>query len=207
MAQNNVNEYIDFSFEKKKKLASRIQKACNGNKIITKKIKEIIFHENPEIEHQKTNQGYLMYFQNLTNSTYHKIDKFLNKLDLEKQRRVSLLNNSSTNVDQYGSTSITLSSDDPDNYDVTRTRLRYSNCERKIIKKREYDSSNNINNESSNENHNVCEKTNNGSKDKNNDVVKLKKKETNENKDIKDIKDIKESLGSHEQKTIFSKKK
>ena len=34
----NNTEYTEYSFEKKKKLANRIQKACTSNKIITKKI-------------------------------------------------------------------------------------------------------------------------------------------------------------------------
>ena len=195
----NNTEYTEYSFEKKKKLANRIQKACTSNKIITKKIKEIIFHENPDIEHQKTNQGYLMYFQNLTNSTYHKIDKFLNKLDQEKQRRISSQNNSSVNPDQFGTTSIILSSDDPDNYDVTRTRLRYSNCERKIIKKRDFDSSNITNEESGNDN----DDTRNNSKinnPKNADDLKLKNTK-NASSEILGTKEV------NEQRTIFSKKK
>lgn len=122
-----------YSFEKKKKLASKISNIKNKKHL--KKIKEIIFKENPDISVKKTNRGVLMFFQNFTPSTYHKIENYLTKVSSYtiKIDTTSLSDNSSK---------LLLSSDGPSSttdYSKIRTRLRYSNVEKTLIKRLQYE--------------------------------------------------------------------
>lgn len=118
-----------YTFEKKKKLAVRI-----GNmrdKQALRKIKDIILTENPGIGVKKSQSGYLMYFQNYTDETYKKLEKYLNKLELEKLEKQA---RSITETSE-----LILSSEDPSNYTLSRTRLRYSNNEKRLIKRQQYE--------------------------------------------------------------------
>lgn len=120
-----------YSFEKKQKLADKIN--AIRDKPTLKKIRTIILSENPSVTARKNSNGYLMYFQNYTDNTYKKIEKLLNKIEIDKieQQAKSITETS----DQY-----MMSSDDPDtDYTISRTRLRYSNRERRLIKRQQYE--------------------------------------------------------------------
>ena len=139
----------EYSFDKKKKMASKISDMRDKN--VLRKIRDIIFIENPEINAKKSSNGYLMYFQNYTNETYYKIEKLLNKIEndnLEKQ----------TKTITESSEQLLLSSENDEknvDYISSRSRLRYSNRERRLIARKQYE---NIINEQTENNHNIFEK-------------------------------------------------
>jgi len=120
-----------YPFEKKQKLADKI--SVMTDKPTLRKIRDIIKTENPEATSKKNSNGYLMYFQNYTDDTYVKIEKLLNKIEkdrLEQQTR------SITEM----SDNMLMSSDDPNtDYTLSRTRLRYSNREKRLIKRQQYE--------------------------------------------------------------------
>lgn len=120
-----------YSFEKKKRLASKISDM--RDKPTLRMIRDIILAENPEIAVKKSSNGYLMYFQSYTPDTYKKIEKLLNKLEkerLEQQARTI------TETSEH----IMMSSEDPNtDYTLSRTRLRYSNREKRLIKRQQYE--------------------------------------------------------------------
>ena len=120
----------EFSFERKKKMAAKISTMTNKEHL--RKIRDIIFSENQNVSARKNNEGYLMYFQNYTNDTYHKIEKFINKIEKEKiEKQTKALTEPSDQM---------LSSDDPNtDYTLSRSRLRYSNTERRLMKRRDYE--------------------------------------------------------------------
>jgi hypothetical protein len=124
-----------YSFEKKKKLAARISDMRDKDTL--RKIRDIIFTENPEISAKKSSGGYLMYFQNYTTNTYIKIEKYLNKLDAEKLEKItrSITENSdhpmmSSEADIHSSNV---------DYTISRSKLKYSNKERRLIKRTQYE--------------------------------------------------------------------
>lgn len=111
-----------YSYEKKTKQAERIQSVKDKTKL--KKIWLTIKENNPSIKYKQTSDGILMYYQNCSNNTYIEIDDILNSKTLTK----SIVQSS----EQY------VNSSEPD-YAKARTRLRYSNKERKLIKRQQYE--------------------------------------------------------------------
>ena len=71
----------NYPFEKKKKLATKISNM--KNKVHLRKIRDIIFNENPGVTGRKSSSGYLMYFHNYTPETYRKIDKYIENSDAD----------------------------------------------------------------------------------------------------------------------------
>jgi len=123
----------EYSFEKKKRLASKISNMKNKENL--KKIKDIIFKENPDISVRKNSRGMLMYFQNFTVETYYKLDKLLIKIEADRVKK-------QTKTITETSDKMIYSSEEPmstTDYSRTRTRLRYSNVEKKLIKRLEYE--------------------------------------------------------------------
>lgn len=123
----------EYSFERKKKLADKI-----GNikdKTILRKIKHIILSENTNAKSTKTGGGIFMYFQDYTDDTYHKIDKYLQKVEREKLERQT---RSITEISEQLLQSSEII-DDPIDYNVTRSRLRYSNKEARILRRNQYE--------------------------------------------------------------------
>jgi|SRR5579872_4984770 len=127
---SHKTEIEEYPFEKKQKLADKI--SVLRDKPTLRKILDIIRTENPEATAKKDRDGYLMYFQNYTDETYIKIEKLLNKIDRDKlEQQTRSITEMSDNV---------MSSDDPNtNYTLSRTRLRYSNRERRLIKRQQYE--------------------------------------------------------------------
>ena len=115
----------EYSFEKKERMASKISDMRDVDTL--RKIRDIIYSENVNASATKSGNGYLMYFQNYSDETYRKIEKLLHKIQKEKLERQTR--------------SVTeMSSEDPNtNYNVSRTRLRYSNREKRLIKRQQYE--------------------------------------------------------------------
>lgn len=121
------NESLDtktdiFSYEKKAKQAEKIRSLGDKNKL--KKIWHIIKNNNPQINYKQSSDGILMFYQNCTNDTYIEID--------------NILNSKTNNLQSIQQSSEQFNSSDAD-YSKDRTRLRYSNKERKLIKRQEYE--------------------------------------------------------------------
>lgn len=128
---------IEYSFEKKKKLAAKIGNIKNKEQLRT--IRDIIFEENPNAIAKKTNDGYLMYFQNYTPDTYIRIEKNLNKNEPNKNSIFSINHLENTISDVPINTDSECSKNIDVDYVNSRSRLRYSNRERRLINKRDYD--------------------------------------------------------------------
>ena len=79
-----MTEVNVYSMDMKRKLADRIHELKNLDHF--KKIKTIILQENQDLEFTKNGNGLFAYFQSLNNETYVKIEKFLDKVDKQKQR-------------------------------------------------------------------------------------------------------------------------
>ena len=127
------NDKEDYSFERKKKLADKISDMRDKN--ILRKIKDIILTENPDIGVKKTSNGLFMYFQNYTEETYHKIEKLLHKIEREKlERQTRSIAETSEQLLQSSE-----AIDDTMDYNVTRSRLRYSNKEARLIRRSQYE--------------------------------------------------------------------
>jgi hypothetical protein len=119
------NDKREFSFERKRKMASKIGDI--RDKATLRKIRDIIYAENNNVSAKKNDNGYLMYFQNFSDDTYYKIEKLLNKLEQDK-------------LDRQTRSVTEMSSEDPNvNYNISRTRLRYSNREKRLIKRKQYE--------------------------------------------------------------------
>lgn len=116
-----------FSIEKKKRMVAKISLIKDKEKL--KKIKDIIIEENPNIKINKVNGGILMFFDNCNKLTYIRIDKYLNELHQDK------INEKKNNKKKINNEVII----DEIDYFKNRTRLKYSNKEKRLIKKKTYD--------------------------------------------------------------------
>ena len=91
------------------------------------KIKEIIYRENPNLSVTKKSDGILLFFHNLNQSTYKKLDNFFDKIDNEKILKAT----------SY-SESLNISNSDDNNEIYDSPQIKLSNTEKKILKKKEY---------------------------------------------------------------------
>lgn len=106
-------------FEDKKNLLNRINNI--KNKTHLSQIKNIIFEFNKDLNYTKTSSGICLFFHNLHNDTYIKIDKFINSIEpvkVEITKNVTK-SNITTNTN-------------------TESRFKLSNAEINILKKKEY---------------------------------------------------------------------
>lgn len=146
---DTLNNNDIYSFEKKQKLADKI--SAMRDKPTLRKIRDIIKTENPLATEKKNSTGYLMFFHNYTDITYIKIDFLLNKIDQDK---IAVRSKTMSDL----SDNIVMSSEEPENdsdvdYTVSRTRLRYSNREKRLIKRQQYESI--INDQSNNDTNSI----------------------------------------------------
>lgn len=132
----NDTKNKEYTLDDKRKLASKISKI--KNKAQLRRIKDIIFEENPDVSTTKSSGGVLMYFQNFTTQTYFRIDKFLKAIDMKKAEK---LRESIKSTEAYLSSEFTENETD---YSKVRNRLRLSNKERRIMKKKEYEKDMNL---------------------------------------------------------------
>lgn len=123
----NTDSSNEYKIDDIKKLLSKIETVKDKNHI--KKIKQIIFKENPELNTINKSSGTLLFFHNLSQSTYKKIDKFFNKL--EKAQLESITTSLS---ESYERTLSDIKLVDTDENHV----VKLSNSERKIMKRKEY---------------------------------------------------------------------
>lgn len=119
-----MNEY---SIDDIKRLLIRIENTKEKN--YRKKIKDIIFRENPNLSTTKKSSGVLFFFHNLSQPTYKKLDQFFNKLDMEKIEQLS----SSINDNE-----ITEDIDRSEKSANFEEYMKLTNVEKRIIKKIEY---------------------------------------------------------------------
>jgi hypothetical protein len=128
-------EYKSYSFEKKKKLANKISKMRNKKHL--KRIKKIIFDNNPDINAKKNSQGYLMFFHNYENKTYYILEKYLDLI--EKNKIDSQIKTITDTSDLMMSSEDNARNGNSTDYSKMRTRLRYSNKEKRLIKRKVYE--------------------------------------------------------------------
>lgn len=129
-------ELDEYSFEQKERLARRIQKLKKQKYFID--IENIIVKYNPDLDITTNPHGKFMYFQDLKKETYYALEKYMRKI-------FKLKTFSDSDYTPYLSEIIKYSEDD-DPF-TNNPRLRYSNQERNIIKRKIYDKQ--INNQDS----------------------------------------------------------
>lgn len=123
----NTDLSNEYKIDDIKKLLSKIETLKDKNHI--KKIKQIIFKENPELNTIKKATGTLLFFHNLSQSTYKKIDKFFNKLEIAQLESIT-----TSLSESYERTLSDIKLVDTDENHV----VKLSNSERKIMKRKEY---------------------------------------------------------------------
>lgn len=143
LSANKPEEYDEFTIEQKKKMAAKI--SAIRTKTDLRKIKNIIFTENPNVMVNKDSGGMLMFFQNLTPATYTKLDKYIKEMDAKKvcfqtdsiTKTSEALCASSQDCEpvQHKCSAKFLSESDDT---LMRSRYKYSNSEKYIMKKKEY---------------------------------------------------------------------
>ena len=84
---SSKNDKITFEF--KKKLKERIEKLSEKEHI--EKIKQLILKNNPDLSYTQNSSGVLLFFHNLTENTYQKLDMYLRKIDTEKIRKITTM--------------------------------------------------------------------------------------------------------------------
>ena len=117
----------EYTIDDIKKLLSKIEGLKEKKHI--DKIKKIIFKENQDISTTKKSTGTLLFFHNLSQSTYKKIDIFFNKLE---QKQIESITTSLS--ESYDRTLSDIKLVDDDEKHV----VKLSNSERKIMKRKEY---------------------------------------------------------------------
>ena len=121
-------ELPDYTFEQKERLARRIQKLKKQKYLID--IENIITKYNPNLDITTNPHGKFMYFQDLKKETYYKLEKYVQKI-------LKLKTLSETSDNQYNS-DLSKYSEDDDQF-TNNPKLRYSNKERNLIKRKLYD--------------------------------------------------------------------
>jgi hypothetical protein len=123
-----------YSDDKKKKLADKIHALPAKNKENLKKIKRIIFDNNPSLEFTKNKNGMFTDFLTLENNTYVELDKFITKLENARLRR---LEEEVTNTDDLIATSENIFSDDVPI--KNSKKLRMTNTEIQLLNRARYE--------------------------------------------------------------------
>jgi len=122
---SSVSSKIEkYTFEFKKKLKERIEKI--NSKEHVEKIKQIIFKNNPNISYTQNSSGVLLFFHNLTELTYQKIDTYLKKIEFEKIKQITTTNISDEDF---------ITQNVSENFNIN---IRLSSLEKNIIKKKDY---------------------------------------------------------------------
>lgn len=115
---------MEYKIDDIKKILTKIENLKERRHI--EKVKEIIFKENPNVSTTQKSSGVLLFFHNLSQSTYKKLDIFFNKLELDKINRIT-----NTLSDSNDRTISELS-------DKVEHEIKLSNAEKKLIKKKQY---------------------------------------------------------------------
>jgi hypothetical protein len=132
----------NYTYEQKEKLARRINKIKNKQKLID--ILKIIQKDSSYDGMTENNNGIFMLFHKLTNDTYYKIEKYLKK-------------NFNTTSDEPFTDSLSVNNGDSytNDFDLdNQSKFKYSNKEKCIIKRKLYNNALNdlVNNDNNNNN-------------------------------------------------------
>ena len=134
---NAHNSHNIFPHKRKEKLAAKISKIKRKKDLV--KIFEIIREDSSTVT--ENNNGMFMYFHNLKYETYIKLEKYISQTN---QQNYSTSTNSeeSTHKKEYKPYTI----DDFPSQQNFSPKLKYSNKEKNLIKRQQYDDNINIEN-------------------------------------------------------------
>ena len=130
---------FEYSFEQKEKLAKQIQRLKKKQHFID--IQNIITKYNPDINITTNQSGHFMYFQNLKTDTYIAIDKYIKKITIKRFLSENSDNTETQNMNSNNEKNL----DDIKKYSseiepfTDNHRLKYSNREKNLIKRKNYD--------------------------------------------------------------------
>ncbi len=132
-----------YSYDDMEKLSQRIQKIKKKKNL--EEIRDIIIENNSDINITENSYGIYLCFNQLTQKTFQKLEKYVkNYFDIEKNNKTSSAYNipySSTNDEENVKYSTN------DFLYEQNSRLKFSNKEKNLIKKRLYDKALKINSE------------------------------------------------------------
>jgi hypothetical protein len=124
---SNKIEPREYTLDDKKKIKAKIEKL--NTRELLEKIKNVILKNNPQLSYTKNSSGVLLFFHNLTNETYEKIELLLKKHEAEKIKSIEILSDEKT----------TITSEQVSNLkDPIQNNNRLSSLEKNIIKKKDY---------------------------------------------------------------------
>lgn len=137
-----------YKYDDMEKLSQKIKKI--KKKIYLEEIRDIIINNNPKLNITENSYGIYLCFNELTNDTFIKLEKYVKKcLDVEEVKK----NNSEFNFINSFQSDKNEEKKLNNNFFDTTTRLKFSNKEKNLLKKRLYDKALQINSEM-----NDCEK-------------------------------------------------
>ncbi|AYV81655.1 MAG: hypothetical protein Harvfovirus49_5 [Harvfovirus sp.] len=129
-----------YSFEQKERLARRIQKLKKAKYYL--EIEKIITENNPQLDITTNPSGKFMYFQNLTSETYAALEKYLRKILKVASMSETSDKSSPAHWEMSLTPEITKYSETDDPFPGSsngNSKLKYSNKERNLIKRKMYD--------------------------------------------------------------------
>lgn len=152
-----------YNFEDLEVLVDKISKI--RKKKILEEIRDIIINNNPNIQVTSNANGLFFHFHNLTQETYVKIDDVLKNYSNNKKKLHS---------DNLSSDYLYSNDDFPFE---NNPKLKYSNKEKNIIKRKMYDNAINDNNKLDNKNDNINDSDNTESNNEINSNIFIKKRQ------------------------------
>jgi hypothetical protein len=123
-----------YTYDQIETLVRRIHKLKNEQHVT--EIYDTIIKHNPSIKVTKNNSGYFMYFHNLTTITYNDIEQYLDNIAIKKHKKDNKPEPISLFCTQ---TSDTEHDDMMFSTNPNQAKLRFSNREINIIKRKQYD--------------------------------------------------------------------
>lgn len=136
-----MTDNTTFSIEKKRKLANKISEIRDKDDL--RKIKKIIFSLNPNIAVNRDSGGMLMFFQNLTTETYINLENFLEEIKMRRLTKQAIRITKTSeklhfDTEQFtGNNKVFITHSA--HSDSAKNTFRYSNKEKSIIRKKEYE--------------------------------------------------------------------
>ena len=131
---------MEYSHERKKKLANKISKITNKKDQV--KLFEIIYTDNKSIT--ENNNGLFMFFHKMSNETYIKLEKELRRINKKKKYY-----SDSINSDTYSTEKREYKPYTQDDFPAQKgisPKLKYSNKEKNLLKRHRYDKNINMDN-------------------------------------------------------------
>ena len=160
-----------YSYDDIEKLSQKIQKIKRKKNL--EEIRDIIINNNPNLNITQNSYGIYLCFNELSHDTFLKLDKYIKKY-FETE-------NISKTTSEYNFANSSLTEDEKNLskneliYD-SNSRLKFSNKEKNLIKKRLYDKALQINSEVNNYEKNIKLEKENIENDTNNKIFLKKKK-------------------------------